>query len=175
MDVSDLIEAFFEDCLRQGQIDEDYSDWVHQFTDSTAWDSDLDADDLIDLADEGMEAFGGCEINDHGGFRNAISAMAYYGYTSRVTSEIYDFLFENDLEGEEKRISKKDPHDSWYDEKDGVYLYFDEDDEYEFWELREVKIGSKTIEFWIDVTDEHSLSNITRMRRAVERGQEEED
>ncbi len=178
-EIADVIESYFDHCLDREEMDEDYSDWLHQHLDGTAWDSGIDADELIELADEGVEEFGECEVRQHGGFRSAISAMAYYGFTSRMGSEIWDWLTENDLEGESHKVTRNDPHPGeWYEEKDGLYLYFsddDDDDEYEFWELREAKIGDKTVEFWIDVTDDNEVNNIIRLKRAVERGREEEE
>lgn len=180
MDANDVIEEFFDHCLDREEIDQDYSDWVHEYTDGTAWDQNIDLEELIDMADEGLENYGSYEVSEkEGGFRSAIASMAYYGYTSRLSSEIYDWLSTNDLDDESGKITRDNPHEGeWYEENDGLYLYFsddEDDDEYEFWELREVKIGEKTIEFWLDVTDANEVNNIIRLKRAVERGREEEE
>jgi hypothetical protein len=178
-EIADIIEESFDHCLDREEMDEDYSDWIHEHTDGTAWDQNVDTDELIELADEGLENYGDYEVNSKDGFRSAITAMAYYGYTSKLGSEIWDWLNENDLEGESHKVTRNDPHPGeWYEEKDGLYLYFsddEDDDEYEFWEFRDVKIGDKTVEFWIEVTDDHEVNNITRMKRAVERAREEEE
>lgn len=176
--IDDACEGFLDHRLNEGGIDEyAISDWVHEFYSGTAWDQGLDTDALISLADDGLDSFGDTEVEAKNGFRPAISAMAYYGFTSAITAGVSEWLRENDLE-ELGSISDTEPHAEWREvDDDGVHLFFedDDDDEYEAWKKISVDIGDKEVTFWAEVTDEYEITNIMRMRWAVERGREEQD
>jgi hypothetical protein len=178
--INDAIEGYLDHCLDNEEMsDQEISDWVHEHSDGTAWDQGMDTDELITLADEGLDNFGDTEVSARDGFRSAITSMAYYGFTNALTAGVDEWIREHDLE-ELTKIVRDDPREGeWYQvDDDGIHLYFDDDDDdddYEAWKVIEVPVGKKTVIFWAEVTDEYEVTNITRMKRAVEHGREEED
>lgn len=172
-DVTDrIVEAFLDHCLGEGEVVKDFDDWLNEYCDRTEI-SNLNRNDYMSLADDGLKEYGSYTIDHNSGVEQAIDFLAVYGLLSAAHQAVNSFIDEHDLELTDA-LAREPPVTKWdYVNDDGIHFIFeneDEDVEYAAW--REIELGAEK-KIWAQVTSYHPMTGIDAMREAVHGGKEE--
>jgi hypothetical protein len=151
----DAAAAFLEDMLDEESYSEDsISDFTHKYLDGASVLYGISDSDLLDAAEEGLSEHGAIEIGRRSGLgvRDALQTLAYYAFSSRIQSRIYEIMREAEIEDGSRCLRRPPAPAPHHLSESGDMVYRSP---FEVFRPVTICFGTKSLDIFVDVTSDY--------------------